>query len=91
MPIFGTNIEKINDNYTDHCCLSDYEPKNTQTMLSRTIIPKAANNKFDIEPFCAFYTNPIKNPSLFYTAEIEWFASLNAEVASFPALSKSNP
>ena len=91
MSVFSTNIEKIYDNYTDHCCLSDYEPKKIQTMLSRTIIPRATNNKFDIEPFCDFYTNPIKNSSLFYTAEMEWFAYLNAEVASFPALSKSNP
>lgn len=54
------------------------------------ITPKTIRTKFEVFAYCLAKL-PIRNSSLFWIASTEWLASLNAVVASFPALSKISP
>ena len=54
------------------------------------IIAKTITTRLDVFAYCLAKL-PIRNSSLFWIASTEWFASLNAVVASFPALSKISP
>ena len=59
-------------------------------IMDIAINAKTITTKLEVFAYC-LVTFPIRNSYLFCIASTEWLASLNATVASFPALSKISP